>query len=168
MTTESWTILSAVGACASALATFIAAIVALFAMHTWKSQERTKAYQRYLMALTTFEDELNILPTSFSSYYCNQSRSSTDHARPDAIRAFSRCHEAWIGYSIYPHSDSQLKAWKELEIAAKKYLYNEGDRKMIPSHISAAKKATVLSLWQKIYLLIRSSFRRMWRRGGAA
>lgn len=147
MTTESWTILSAVGACASALATFIAAIVALFAMHTWKSQERTKAYQRYLMALKTFEAELNILPTQFSSYYNKQIRSSTDHARPDAIRAFSKCQEAWVGYSIYPHSVSQSKAWKGLEDAANGYLYRGRDKNEIDSHIST-NQVEKLNTWR--------------------
>ncbi|MGQ5732336.1 hypothetical protein ACUNI2_11130 [Serratia sp. IR-2025] len=150
MTTESWTILSAVGACASALATFIAAIVALFAMHTWKSQERTKAYQRYLMALTTFEAELNILPTDFTSRHAYGTYSPRNHYRPDAIRAFSKCQEAWVGYSIYPHSESQLKSWDKLESAAKSYLYYGVDNKDIFSHISAAKKEKALSFWRKI------------------
>ncbi|MBP1015909.1 hypothetical protein J8628_03175 [Serratia fonticola] len=150
MTAESWTIVSVVSACASALATFIAATAALFALHTWKKQERKKAYQGYLMALATFEAELNLLPSSFSRANCAQSFSSTDGARPTAIRAFSKCQEAWVGYSIYPYSELQSKAWNDLESVAKSYLYYEGEKSKIYGRITTAKNAKNVSFWQRV------------------
>ena len=121
MTDSSIALLSALGSWAAALATMGAAVVALRAMKSWKEQEKTKAYQSYLMSLEAFRSELQILPSKFSRE-CDNSRDSSDDYRDEAKRAFALCRIAWVGYMIHSASDVQIQAWKKLSNITDSYL----------------------------------------------
>ncbi len=121
MTDSSIALLSALGSWAAALATMGAAVVALRAMKSWKEQEKTKAYQSYLMSLEAFRSELLILPSEFSREFDSSYHSSDGH-RDAAKRAFALCRIAWVGYMIHSASDVQIQAWKKLSNITDSYL----------------------------------------------
>lgn len=138
MTSGDWSVVSSIATCAAAIATVSAAIVAFFAMRSWKAQEKLKAYQKYKMSLDVLESELSILPDRFSPTQSYGSHHSSDGERPAAVRAFSKCSEAWIGYSVHRPSSQEMDAWNSLFRVARAYLYTGGYRSSLVEPLSKA------------------------------
>lgn len=138
MTPGDWSVLSSIATCAAALSTTVAAIVAFYAMRSWKVQEKIKAHQKYKMSLDVLRYDLSVLPEEFSSTYGYSTHRGSDNQRPDAIRAFSKCSEAWVGYSVHGHTREELKAWESLHTVAKAYLYFGGHRKSLSDPLEKA------------------------------
>lgn len=128
MTPSDWSVVNSIATCAAAISTTIAAIVAFYAMRSWKVQEKIKAHQKYKMSLDVLKYDLSILPKEFSSTEGYSTQQYSDAKRPDAIKAFSKCSEAWVGYSVHGHTREELEAWNSLYSMAMFYLYRGGHR----------------------------------------
>lgn len=138
MTQNDWSVVSSIATCAAALSTTVAAIVAFYAMRSWKIQEKIKAHQKYKMSLDVLRYDLTLLPEEFSSTLGYLTSKGSDNKRPDAIRAFSKCSEAWVGYSVHGHTKEELDAWKSLHRVARAYLYTGGHRKSLNDPLEKA------------------------------
>lgn len=111
MTPGDWSVVSSISTCAAALSTTVAAIVAFYAMRSWKVQEKIKAHQKYKMSLDVLRYDLSVLPEEFSSTSGYSTRQNSDEQRSAAIKVFSKCSEAWVGYSVHGHTREELEAW---------------------------------------------------------
>ena len=138
MTANDWSVINSIATCAAAISTASAAIAAFYALRGWKAQEKLKAYQKYKMSLDVLKSELSILPDSFSSTRTYSSYSSSDEKRPVAVRVFSKCSEAWVGYSVHQPTSEELDAWSSLFRVADAYLYAGGDRSSLDKPLSKA------------------------------
>lgn len=145
-----WNMVSAVATCGAAIATAFAAIVAIVAMRSWRTQERHKAFQKYKMSLEVYRIELTTLPDDFSSMYNSQHTSSSDRHRNDAIKSFTRCSESWAGYSVYDISDHERKVWGGLFRAPTSYLYHGQSRTHVETNLTQAQKIEFESFWDRL------------------
>lgn len=142
MTPSDWSMVSSIATCAAALSTTVAAIVAFYAMRSWKVQEKIKAHQKYKMSLDVLKYDLSILPKEFSSTEGYSTQQYSDAKRPDAIKAFSKCSEAWVGYSVHGHTREELEAWNSLYSVAMAYLYSGGYRTSLDDPLIKAYNLT--------------------------
>ncbi|EPX9548712.1 hypothetical protein ACW6GR_000026 [Klebsiella michiganensis] len=138
MTSSDWSVVSSIATCAAALSTTVAAIVAFYAMRSWKVQEKIKAYQKYKMSLDVLRHDLSVLPEEFTSTRSHSTYRGSDDKRPVAIRAFSKCSEAWVGYSVHRHTKEELDAWEKLRSVANAYLFYGGHRKSLNDPLEKA------------------------------
>lgn len=132
------------------MATALAAVVAIVAMRSWRTQEKHKAFQKYKMSLEVFRIELTILPDNFSNLHNSQHTSSNDRYRNDAIKSFARCSESWAGYCVYQISENERKVWGDLFNASNNYLYSGRGRAYVQSHIAKAQKIEFETFWDRL------------------
>lgn len=125
---EFWLIITAIGTWMAAIATFSAAIVALVAMRSWTKQEKAKAFKSVMMGLRAFLFELESMPSSYSSIYSHTTGSSNDWCRGDAIKLYSRCREAWAGYSVFSKNKNIISSWAKVDVKITDYVYRGKDK----------------------------------------
>lgn len=147
---NTWTMVSAIATCGAAIATAFAAIVAIVAMRSWRIQEKHKAFQKYKMSLEVYRIELTILPSNFSPLNSAQHYSSSDRHRNDAIKSFTRCSEAWVGYSVHQISDEERKVWAALYSASNSYLYYGSRRVQVEDILREAQKIKFETFWDRL------------------
>lgn len=147
---NTWTIVSAIATCGAAIATAFAAIVAIVAMRSWRVQEKHKAFQKYKMSLEVYRIALTILPSDFSPLNSSQQFSSSDKHRNDAINSFTKCSEAWAGYSVHHISEEERKVWAALYSASNSYLYYGTNRANVEKPLWEAQQSKFETLWDRI------------------
>lgn len=126
--TDFWTIATAIGTWLAAIATFTAAIVALFAMNSWRKQEQAKAFKNVMMGLRAFLFELEAMPNSYSNIYQSGIWSSTDETRDKAIKRYTPCCEAWGGYRVFSKNKELERAWNKVNYNITGYLYRGSNK----------------------------------------
>jgi len=147
---NTWSMVSAIATCGAAIATAFAAVVAIVAMRSWRVQEKHKAFQTYKMSLEVYRIALTILPKDFSPLNSAQHYSSSDRHRNDAINSFTKCSEAWAGYSVHQISDEERKVLDELYSASNSYLYYGASRVNVEKPLGEAQKIKFETLWDRI------------------
>lgn len=118
-----WVIATAIGTWMAAIATFSAAIVALFAMRSWRKQEQAKAFKNVMMGLRAFLFELEAMPNSFSNINRLGTYNGADMFRDNAIKRYTPCCEAWGGYRVFSKSKDIMTAWYNVDRNITDYIY---------------------------------------------
>lgn len=127
--TDFWTIATAIGTWLAAIATFTAAIVALFAMNSWRKQEQAKAFKNVMMGLRAFLFELEGFPENFSDIDTHI-HGSSDVYRDNAIKRYTPCREAWGGYRVFSRNKDIENAWNDVDRHMTGYIYRARNKRI--------------------------------------
>lgn len=95
---------------ASAIATAIAAIIAILAMLRWRKQDELKAKMAFKLAIADYKYFLMQMPSSLNSEDLRKEFQGEEKKLDDLLSA---CNNAWIATEDLLHSNKKVLSWWE-------------------------------------------------------